>query len=241
MNRNIKKETLKRIKKENIKIKPKSYFKILKTFIYAFTIILGILSIYIFNLIVYLPKRSLRFAENQGVFEYLKLFPWPLLIIGSLTTGVLIYLYKNYEGGHRKHLAFITIIVFGSILIASATLANSNFNQKIEEKPRFRKMYDWQEENFVPGGRGRQNRIHRNQSLNPNPQTKITKLNTPELEDSKLIQNNISRNRNIRTNQYSDQPETTKTQTDIPLSLNQNQTEESLKISLSAQAKINKK
>lgn len=150
MNKSIKEKTLEQIKNEEIKIKPKLYFKILKGFIHVSIIILGLLSIYIFNLIFYLPSRSLRFAEKQGLSEYLSLFPWPLLFIGALTVAVLIYLYKNYEGGYKKHLVIITLLIFGSVLLVSGFLVKSNFNQKIEERPGFRRMYDWKEDKFLP-------------------------------------------------------------------------------------------
>lgn len=158
MKKDLKKETLAKIKEGNVKIKPKSYFKIIKGFIYALLVTLMLIAIYVFNIIFYLPTRSLRFAEQAGIKEYLLLFPWPLVIIGALVVTFLIYLYRNYDSGYKKPISIIILVVFGSILVISGALANSNFNQKFEERPGFRRMYEWHEDNFVPQGQRRRYR-----------------------------------------------------------------------------------
>ncbi|MBW6432014.1 hypothetical protein K0A96_02410 [Patescibacteria group bacterium] len=159
MKKDLKKETLEKIKKDNIKIRPKSYFKIIKGSVYALLLTLMLVAIYVFNIIFYLPVRSLRFAERAGIKEYLLLFPWPLLIIGALVVTFLIYIYRNYDGGYKKPISVIILLIFGSILVISGSLANSNFNQKIEERPGFRRMYQWQEDNFVPQRQRRRYRM----------------------------------------------------------------------------------
>lgn len=179
MKRDLKRETLEKIKKGNIKIKPKSYFRIIKGLIYTLLVILMLIAIYVFNIMFYLPKRSLRFAEQAGIKEYLLLFPWPLVIIGALVVTFLIYLYRNYDGGYKKPISIIIAVVFGSILVISGALANSNFNQKIEERPGFRRMYEWHENNFVPQGQRRRYRRLEEEKpdclkeTKPQPETKL--------------------------------------------------------------------
>ncbi|MDD3480714.1 MAG: hypothetical protein PHW75_00590 [Patescibacteria group bacterium] len=151
MKKDIKKETLNRIRKNDIKPKPKSYFAFLRAAIYSASFVILILAIYIFNLMFYLPERALRMAEN-GNLSYLSLFPWPLLIIGSIVVAVLLYLYRNYEGGYKKHIGITALIVFFFVLLLGMGLSRLNLNEQFEKRPGFRQFYQWNDENFVPRG-----------------------------------------------------------------------------------------
>lgn len=178
MKKDIKKEILEQIKKEKVKIKPKSYFQILKGVIYGLSIILIVFTVYVFNLMFYLPSRTTRIVERAGINEYLSLFPWPLIIIGAAAIGILIYLYRNYEGGYKKHLLITTLIIFGISLIAGGALAKSNLNEKLEQRPDLRRMYDWHDDNFVPRGpRNRLRRIKEDQELQELNSAFIPKIN----------------------------------------------------------------
>lgn len=162
MSKDIKKETLKKIKKEDIKPKPKSYFAFFKASLYVASVIILILAIYIFNLMFYLPERALRMADN-GNLNYLSLFPWPLLIIGAIIVGILIFIYRNYEGGYKKHIGITALIVFFVVLFFGMGLSRLNFNEQFEHRPGFRQFYEWNDDNFVPrgprNGQGRMPRI----------------------------------------------------------------------------------
>jgi len=160
MKKNIKKETLAKIQSNEIKIKSRTYFQVMKIFAYVLTAGLAITATYIFNLMFYLPARALRMVEGEGIGSYLSLLPWSLILIGGLTVGLLVYLYRHYEGGYKKHLIITAVIILGAVFIGGMALAKSNFNEKLEGQPRFQRFYQWNEDNFVP--RGPRNRIRQN-------------------------------------------------------------------------------
>jgi len=157
MTKDIKKETLKKISDEKIKIKSKSYFQLLNILLYGISVVLILTGIYIFNLMFYLPSRSQRMLPQESTTNYLSLFPWPLLIAGSMIVGLIIFVYRNYEGGYKKHLAITAGIIFFIILFGGALVAGANLNEELERKPHFKRFYQWNEDNFVPRGHQRMN------------------------------------------------------------------------------------
>lgn len=152
MKEDLKKETLAKIKEQKIKVKPKSYFQLLKVLLYGFSVLLVLAAIYVFNLMFYLPGRSVRLLESGRAANLLSLFPWPLLVAGSLIVGLLIYLYRNYEGGYKKRIGLIALLIFGAMLLLGAAVAKSHFNERLEQGTHLRRFYQWNEDNFVPRG-----------------------------------------------------------------------------------------
>lgn len=155
MKKDIKKEVIKRIEKEDIKIHPKSFFKALKLFAGMVLIFLGILAIYLFNLSFYLPRRGIALGRPIAHLGALSFIPWPLVILGTIIIGVMIYIYTKYEGGYKKNLLWTAIVIAVLIIAVGAAISVTRLNEKMESRPRFRQMYDWHEGNFVPGGRRR--------------------------------------------------------------------------------------
>lgn len=152
MKKSLSQTTLEKIKKEDLKPRPKSYFQIIKVFIYGLSVLLFLLAIYIFNLMFYLPGRGQRLLTSPRLLDRLALFPWPLLIIGSALIGFIIYLYRHYEGGYKKHLGIVAIILTGLLVILGFALHSSRINERLEEGPRFQRFYQWNDDNFVPRG-----------------------------------------------------------------------------------------
>lgn len=151
MKKDLKKEVLEKIKKEEVKVRPKSFFVALKIFLGAFLIFLGIAAAYIFNLSFYLPRRAGAFGRNLTPPIILNSIPWGLVLIGAVVIGVLIYLYKNYEGGYRKNLLLTVIITTVVIIVAGWLMSVSRFNERLEQRPHFRWMYEEGERRFMPG------------------------------------------------------------------------------------------
>lgn len=164
MKKDLKEETLKKIRGGNIKIKPRWYFKLSKILVYAVSAILVIAGTYLFNLMFYLPMRTLRIAEREGFGEYISLFPWPLIIIGGVIVGSIIYLYRHYEGGYKKHLGITAVIISVAIIVGGVAIAKSNFNEKLEERRPFQRFYEWNDKNFIPDKQ--RQRLYKNLNLN---------------------------------------------------------------------------
>jgi len=171
MKKDLKEETLKKIQGDNIKIKPRWYFKLSKILIYTISAILVIAGTYLFNLMFYLPMRTLRIAEKEGFGEYISLFPWPLIIIGGVIVGVIIYLYRHYEGGYKKHLGITAVIISVLIISGGIVIAKSNLNEKLEERPRLKHFYEWNDKSFIPDKQ--RQRLYKNLNYNqPNMTTR---------------------------------------------------------------------
>ena len=163
------KKILDEIELKRIKIKPKAYFKLLKTLTLGVSILLVIFTVVLFNIMFYLPTRMMRIVGESSPKEYLALFPWPLILAGGVTIGTLVFIYRKYEGGYKKRLLVTIGVVFLGLLFFGAALAKSNVNDLLEKRDEFKKIYEWQEENFIPQGRGKKYRRYRiEQKLNSN-------------------------------------------------------------------------
>jgi len=163
MKNDLKEKTLSKIQEEKIKIRPKSYFIVLKIMTYILSAIIALAAILTVNLTLYLPQRTIRMIGKAGIAEYLTLLPWPLLVASGLLIGIFIHFYKNYEDGYKKHFGLAAIIIVLTIIISGGILAASNFNEKIESKPGVNKLYKWNEDNLVPQGPRR--RLHKKMNL----------------------------------------------------------------------------
>lgn len=153
----LKSEILKKIKKNDVKVRPKLYFQVLRALFYITLTALIFLAVFVFNLVFYLPKRNLVFFSWTNIADS---FPWTLLIVGSLLIGILVYLYRHYAEGYKKQIG-ISILVISILVLASGFLmARSNINEKLERGPRFRRFYDWNQENFGPRRPMRGPRFH---------------------------------------------------------------------------------
>ncbi|MDD3678980.1 MAG: hypothetical protein PHT36_01915, partial [Patescibacteria group bacterium] len=122
------KKILDEIELKRIKIKPKAYFKLLKTLTLGVSILLVIFTVVLFNIMFYLPTRMMRIVGESSPKEYLALFPWPLILAGGVTIGTLVFIYRKYEGGYKKRLLVTIGVVFLGLLFFGAALAKSNVN-----------------------------------------------------------------------------------------------------------------
>jgi hypothetical protein len=157
--KNIKEEIKKRIKSEDIKVHSKSFFKYLKIILLSIIGFLALLSIYLFNISFYLPRRGFS-GGHMVPMVFLRGLPWPLLFIGAFIIALMIYLYRKYEGGYKKSL-FWTILIVSLIIIGSGALFSAtSLNERMEHRPGIRRIYDGVEKGFGPrGGRFRDQRM----------------------------------------------------------------------------------
>lgn len=151
MKKDLKKDVMEKIKNEDIKIRSKNFFKVLKLILLITSIFLGLGAIYIFNLSFYLPRRAGVFDGRPTPPVLIMSIPWGLVLIGALTVGILIYLYKKYEGGYKKNL-FWTIVIIGiGIIVLGGVVSASKLNENLESAPHFQRFYEQGQKRFVPG------------------------------------------------------------------------------------------
>lgn len=159
MVKDIKNEVLDKIKKNNIKIKPKRWFHFVKFGIASLIIILALLSVVFANYFIYIPKKMGAF-KGSGMSIYFSYVPIVLFIVIILMIILSIWLYKEFEGGYKKSFLFIFFVALIAIIIIGVILAFSGINERLERNPQMRKFHDWQQDNF-DGGMHRQNRLYR--------------------------------------------------------------------------------
>lgn len=159
MVKDIKKEVLGKIKKDNIKIKPKKWFHFVKFGVASLIIILALLSVAFANYFIYIPKKMGAF-RGSGIGMYLSYVPIVLFIVIIFMIILSAWLYKEFEGGYKKSFMFIFFVSLIAIIVIGAILAFSGINEKLERNPQMRKFHDWQQDNFG-GGVHRQNRMYR--------------------------------------------------------------------------------
>lgn len=168
--KDIKKEVLKKIDLGEVKMKSKAHFEVLKV-LWAMLMTASVLvAIFLINLAFYLPKRA-------GVFQGLRpgrlnvmlsSIPWWLVLFGAIFIGIAVYIYRNYEGGYKKHLSVIIIAIAVLVITIGGVLAVTNINEGIEKRPGMRQFYQWNEKRFGPPGM--RSPMHRDR-LNQKPGT----------------------------------------------------------------------
>ncbi|MFC1622133.1 hypothetical protein ACFL13_01985 [Patescibacteria group bacterium] len=136
-----KEKIINKIKKGEVKMKPKVYFA-LASFILGLGISgVVILQIFISNFIFHRIKTIQDFGMRRPPM-FLKFFPWELLLLslGLVILGV--YLYKKYEFSYKKGLLQIILaFVLGTVLIGFG-MHKSGFNDKLARKPGFGRFYE---------------------------------------------------------------------------------------------------
>lgn len=166
MKKDLKKKIAEEIKRKDVKIRSKNFFKFLKIVGICALAVLGVIAVFVFNLSFYLPKRGFVGSRIFPV-EIFASLPWLLVILGALIIGLLIYIYIKYEGGYKRSLLWTIILITIGIVFLGALVSVSRLNERLEEKPRMQRLYDWGESNFVPGSR---RRLHREFPHLPSPQ-----------------------------------------------------------------------
>lgn len=162
----LKKKIAEKIKKKDVKVRSKGFFKFLKIVGVVAIALLGAVAIFIFNLTFYLPKRGFVGSRIFPI-EIFESLPWLLVILGALIIGLLIYIYIKYEGGYKRSFLWTIILITIGIVFLGALVSVSKLNERLEERPRMQRLYDWGESNFVPGSR---RRLHRQLPNLPLPQ-----------------------------------------------------------------------
>lgn len=152
MNDKIKKEVMKKINRGDVKIRPRIFFDTLKVGIITVMVFLFISAVFLINFSFYLPKRAGAFKGfHLGRFNILlSSVPWLLILIGAVLIGLFIYIYRQYEGGYKKHLWVIVAIVSFGVVILGGIMTVSNINEHFKNVPHMKKFYQWGEKRFGP-------------------------------------------------------------------------------------------
>lgn len=152
---NIKNQVMEKIKKGEIKMRPRWYF-----ILGSITIFIGLLSATIFsilsiNLILFLLKKHYGPMYQYRLSFILANFPWWLIIPSILGIILGLKLLKEYRFSYKNNFLFILIsyilIIFLSAFLIDKFNLNSFFYQKKFFKKFLYKQDFYQQRNFKKG------------------------------------------------------------------------------------------
>ncbi len=126
----LKNKVMKSIEKNEIKMRSKNFFRLMKALIEIGIVTLALLAIFLINLSFYLPRKGWGLCNNR-LDRIIGVIPWWIVILGVAGIAVLIWIIYRYTGAYKKRLVWIIGVVSLIILIAGFLLSVSNFNETV--------------------------------------------------------------------------------------------------------------
>jgi hypothetical protein len=138
-------KVMKRIEKEEVKMRPKIYFVLGSILLAVGLVGLVLASMFLvhltaFHLRVHEPIGFLRFG-GLGVRPFMSLFPWiPLVLsIGSVIGGV--ELLRRYDISYRKSFVVLVVVLILMVLVGGIALDRVRIGEKFAADKRLRPIY----------------------------------------------------------------------------------------------------
>jgi len=154
--KNIKKEVLEKIKKGEIKMKPKWYFIVGSILLFLGTVFSTVSTIFIFNFILFLLRRHYGPMYQYRLNLILTNFPWWMIFVGILGVILGIKLLKEYEFSYKKNffliVAFYILVIFLSAYLIDLLNLNRFWYQMGPLKKYYQKNRIWKDNNFYQKG-----------------------------------------------------------------------------------------
>lgn len=134
-----------KIKKDEIKMKPRYFFVLGSLFIGLGMFVSFIFSAFFINLISH-RIRVQKMVEylpmgGRGRMMFLQHFPWHFLFItlGLLALGA--WLLKKYDISYKKSFLIILIGIFIAVISSGLLVDKLGINRPLQKKPGFRRLY----------------------------------------------------------------------------------------------------
>ena len=154
--KSIKNQVLEKIKKGEIKMKPRWYFVIGSIALFLGTVFSTISTIFIFNLIFFLLRRHYGPMYQYRLNLILTNFPWWMILVGMLGIIFGIKLLKEYEFSYKKNFFLIVVFYLLVIFLSAYLIDLFNLNRFWYQMGPLRKYYQknriWKNNNFYQKG-----------------------------------------------------------------------------------------
>lgn len=138
----LKNKLMEKIESKEVHKRSRSFFIFVKALVEVALFSLLVLAVYLINLSFYLPKRDFRPTVGAHRLTVIAgIVPWHYLIIGALGLGIAFWLMYRFTGTYKKHFIVVAVVISLTVLAVSLTLAFSNFNERIQERPNLRGLY----------------------------------------------------------------------------------------------------
>lgn len=132
---------MEKIKKGEIKMKPRWYFLLgaILTFIgFLSTTIFSILSL---NFILFILKKHYGPMYQYRLQLMLKNFPWWLIIFSILGIFIGIKILKEYRFSYKKNIIFVVIFYLLIVILSAFLIDKLNLNNFFYQKRFFKRFY----------------------------------------------------------------------------------------------------
>jgi magnesium-transporting ATPase (P-type) len=131
----LEKSVLAKIKTEDIKMRPRSYF-ILRGILLAMSIvIIFLVALYILSFILFIFKESdlwyMPGLGPRGLGIFLKNFPWLLIIVIVIFILALETLVKRYSFAYRQPLLYSVLAIIALIIFMGIIIRQTSFHNRI--------------------------------------------------------------------------------------------------------------
>lgn len=142
----ITKNVMQKIKKGQVRIKPRIIFVAANIALgigIALSVIIAIISAnFLFNRLEERPVFRLAGLGRIGVIQSFMEFPWLFIIVAALFTGIGLFLMTKTDLVRRKSFIPIVIAVVILVIIAGFTFNKTGINRRIRKHPQMGKLYE---------------------------------------------------------------------------------------------------
>ncbi|MGB9883209.1 MAG: hypothetical protein ACPLRN_01700 [Microgenomates group bacterium] len=145
---NLKKQIMEKIKKEEIKMKPKWYFILGSLLLFIGFLLSTLFSIFIINLILFLLRVHYGPMYQYRLLMILINYPWWLILLGGLSIFFGIKLLNEYEFSYRKNLWFLVLGYIFIIFLSAYLIDYFNLNRYFYQKRFMRKFFQNEKQYF---------------------------------------------------------------------------------------------
>jgi len=150
---NLKKEIMVKIKKEEIRMKPKWYFVVGSLLMTTGLIATSIVAIFLINLLLFFLRK-----RGPGIMRLelmVTTFPWWISLLALFSIIVGIWFLKKYDFSYKKNFLLIVVSFIVSIIIAGWLIDYFGFNETWLRHGPMRRFYQQLERgnNYFPKGR----------------------------------------------------------------------------------------
>ena len=134
----IKNKVFEKIRKGNIRIKPRIYFVMQVVLLVALSFLALALAVFIMSFVIFSLQESgeqfLLSFGHRGILTFLVLFPWTIFIIDILLFVIIEWLLRRFKFGHRIPVLYIFATIIGVAFIFSVIINFTQFHSFLLNK-----------------------------------------------------------------------------------------------------------
>jgi hypothetical protein len=137
----LKESILKKIKLDELKMRPRLYFSAQLVALVLCAILVGVVSAFLFNFLLFYLSASGRSIllgfGRRGVYSFLRLFPWWLLVLDLVLIFGLAWLVRQFSFGYKRPVLYILLVLLAGVFGIGVFLnLATDLNDRLEQHDR---------------------------------------------------------------------------------------------------------